>query len=128
MKVSQMFPKKYAAGEDLQGKAVTLTVAAVRSEKMYRPTEEKEIQGYVLYFKEAKKGVVLGRTLADEVAEAVGTDEAGDWPGQRITLYTEPKNVFGEVRQVFHARKANGGAPPPATLTEDPEDQAEASD
>jgi len=119
MKTSIMFPKRFASGEDLAGKQVNLTISQVKKEMVYRKDEEREIVAYVLYFREAKKGIVLGPQLTAEIVTATGQDDTDNWPGQRVTLYATPRNVFGVTRQVFHAKRANGGEKPPASLIED---------
>lgn len=106
MKLSQMFPRRFATGEDLQGKAVTLTIDRVSGEKMRPQAGAPEVEKWVLYFVETKKGVVLNRTLALQVARCLGSEETEDWKGQRITLYPEPMTVAGKPRIAIRARAA----------------------
>ena len=122
MKLSDMFPRKYASGEDLGGKPATLTVSTVRTEKMRPQAGAPEVQKYVVYFQGADKGVILSRTLAYQIADATGSDDTADWTGKRITLYPQPMTVAGKRRIAIRARKpaaGNGTAPPPATLSDE---------
>lgn len=125
MKLSDMFPRKYARGEDLNGNPVTLTVALVQPERMRPQAGAPEVQKFVVYFQGADKGVILCKTLAYEIAKAVGCDEDEDvsnWTGKRVTIYPKPMKVAGKTRIAIRARKpaaSNGTAPPPATLSDE---------
>lgn len=126
MKVSEMFPKKYATGEDLNGRAYTLTIARITQEEMRPQPGAPPQKKWVLYFREARKGVILSRTLAYQIAEAVGSEETNDWIGKPITIYPEPLIVAGQKRIAIRARKANGGTPePPPTLAEEEDEDEE---
>lgn len=117
MKLSQMFPKRYATGEDLQGKAVTLTIAKVNSEKMHPQPNAPEVERWVAYFKEARKGVILSRTLAYQIAEILGSEDTEEWISKSITLFPQPMNVAGRPVVAIRARAAKKEAEvTPATL------------
>ena len=109
MKLTEMFPKRFATGEDLQGKAVTLTVQGVNSEKMRPQRNAPEVDRWVLYFKETKKGVILSRTLAYQIASILGSDDTDRWIGKRIMLYPQPMNVAGKQVVAIRARAAENG-------------------
>lgn len=120
MKLSDMFPRKYATGADLNGKAVTLTISRVTVEQMRPQAGAPVVDKYVLYFEQAKKGVILSRTLAYQIAEVASSEETSDWPGTQVTLYPKPMRVAGKQRIAIRARPpAHGNGKPPATLTED---------
>ncbi len=125
MKLSEMFPRKYASGADFNGKAATLTIALVRTEKMRPQANAPEQTKYVAYFQGADKGVILCKTLAYEIAEAIGCNEeedVGNWTGKKVTLYPQPMTVAGKRRIAIRARKpaiGNGTAPPPAALNDE---------
>jgi len=107
-----MFPSRFATGRDLNGQPVTLTIARVAQEEM-RPGGGQPVRKWVAYFEGARKGVVLTRTLAQQIAEAVGADDTDAWPGRRVTLYPERVIVAGQERITIRARPArngNGGA------------------
>ena len=125
MKIDQRFPRKYATGADLQGKAATLTIARMQPEQMRpgpgAPTQTK----YVIYFSEAQKGVILNRTLANQIADITGSQDTDDWAGQRVTLYPQPMKVAGKDRIAIRARRPTGtnGHTLPATLQEEEEEE-----
>jgi hypothetical protein len=107
MKIPEMFPRKYASGDDLNGKAVTLTIAKLQQEEM-RPGGAAPVKKWVLYFEGAQKGVILTRTLAVQIAEALGDDDTDGWPGKRVILYPVPMTVAGRRVTAIRARAANG--------------------
>ena len=85
MKVNQAFPRKYADAADLGGKSVTLEIDHLATEQVYRPQERDQQTIYIVYFKGAKKGVVMSSRLAHEIAEAIGDDEMNNWIGKKVT-------------------------------------------
>jgi hypothetical protein len=121
MRISQLFPKKYANGEDLAGKTPTLTISAVTLETMHlpgAPAEEKP----VIWFNTATKGIILTPTLARQIAEIHG-DDTDTWTGRKIQLYTLAMTVAGKPRQSIRARRApNGETPPPAAMQQEDDD------
>ncbi len=125
MKLSQMFPRRYATGEDLQGKPITLTIASITSEKMHPQANAPEVEKWVMYFKEAKKGVVLNRPLAYQIAEFLGSEDTDGWVGKSITIYPQPMTVAGKKVTAIRARAAKvkpgaaGEAIPPSLAEED---------
>jgi len=106
VKVDSMFPRKYASGGDLKGKSITLEIARVVSEKMRPGPGAPETAKFVVYFVGAGKGVILNRTLANQIASALGSDETDAWAGQRIELYPESLVVAGTPRIAIRARAA----------------------
>ncbi len=121
MKLAEIFPRKYASGKDLGGKDVTLTIATVCTEKMRAYAGGAEETKYVVYFTQAEKGVVLSRTLGNQIDDAVdGQGDTDNWKGKRVTLYPQPMTVAGKQRIAIRARKANNGAgDPPETMQEE---------
>jgi len=107
MKLNELFPSKYATGQDLQGKPVALTISHLRSEKMIPTPGASPIEKWVVYFKEAQKGVVLSKVLATQIAQAIGSDDTDAWTGKRVMLYPEEVMVAGKARTAVRARKAN---------------------
>lgn len=98
MKLREMYPSRYATGEDLGGKPVAMTILGVVAELMRPGPGQPEKEKFVIYFQGAKKGVVLSRTLARQIARAVGSDDTEAWTGKKVTLIPEPMTVGGEPR------------------------------
>ncbi len=107
MKVSDLFPSKYATGADLNGRPVTLTISHVRAETM-NPPGSAPVEKWVIYFDGAKKGIVLSRTLAMQIAKAVGTDDVSLWTGKPVTLYPETIRVAGQEKIAIRAKSPEG--------------------
>jgi hypothetical protein len=111
MKLSDMFPSRYVKGEELNGRSVTVTISKVQPEKMRPNPQSPEVTRYVLYTRESKKGVVLSKTTATQIAQAVGSVETDEWIDKQITLYPEPMTVAGVQRVAIRVREAtNGGS------------------
>ena len=125
MQLNEMFPKRYASAEELQGKEVTLTIARVVPEKMRPNTKAPEVQKFVVYFREARKGVVMGKSLAYQLAEICGSEETNDWAGKAVTLATVLMDVAGRKVLTFQAKrptsKAVAGQQIPKGLADDDE-------
>ena len=105
MKISEMFPDGYVKGEDLKGKHVTVTIVGVRRVVMRPNRHSPEITKYVLYSAEGTKGIVLSKTLAKQIARALGSEETEHWIGKRITLYPKPMVVAGVPRVAIRVRQ-----------------------
>jgi hypothetical protein len=91
MNINQAFPRKYAVGQDIDGKQPTLAIRAVTLEQMGEDGEKKP----VIWFTGAKKGVVLNKTMARAIANIYGPETDG-WIGKYVTLYSEFVRAFGE--------------------------------
>ena len=77
---------------------MTVTIARVRREVMRPNRHSPEITRYVLHTEEGAKGIILSKTLATQIARAVGSDETKQWIGKRITLFPKPMVVAGVPR------------------------------
>ena len=49
MKLNDLFPRKYATGEDLAGKSVTLTISHLRQEKMIPTPGAAPVEKWVVF-------------------------------------------------------------------------------
>jgi hypothetical protein len=91
MKVSEeFFPSNYIKASDLNGKEITLTMANVEREKLGDDNKP------VLYFKGAKKGLVLNKTNTNAIGDAYG-DDSDDWFGQPIILFSAMVEYAGKL-------------------------------
>ena len=100
MKISELYPRRFARGSDLKSPA-TVTIKEITQEKLH-PTG-KPVKKYVLWFTETPRGVILTRPLALQLAEILGNNTAS-WKDQKITLYPEPMNVAGRPCVAIRAR------------------------
>ena len=98
MKVAEeFFPSNYVKASDLNGKELTLTMANVEREKLgedYKP---------VLYFKGAKKGLVLNKTNTNTIGDAYG-DDSDAWFGQPITLFSAMVEFAGKLQPAIRVK------------------------
>ena len=122
MKLSDMFPRKYASGADLNGHTPTLIISHIEKEPMSaQPGKTPELK-FVIYFEKTTKGIVLSRTLAEQIAAVVKSDDTDQWVGKKVTLFAQPMKVAGKDRIAIRA-KAPGieETPPPAALQDEEE-------
>ena len=81
------------------------------------------VQKFVLHFQNTHKGVILSRTLAQQIAEATGSDDADLWIGKRITIFPQPMTVAGKKRVAIRVKPPiNGGDSDPPDSFQDNED------
>jgi hypothetical protein len=110
MKINELFPHKYVTGEDLNDKTVTVTIARVVAERMHPNQASPEVEKYVIYFGETRRGVVLGRPLEMQITRAIAEDDTDHWPGHKVRIYPEPLTVGGIQRTAIRPRVATNGA------------------
>jgi hypothetical protein len=107
MKTDDVFPSRFVKATDIGDKEVTVTINRVVTEIL--GIDEKP----VAYFKNAEKGLVLNRTNWDRIAFAAGSDDSDDWPGVRVTLFTELVTFNGRTAPAIRVKPtAKRGAPP----------------
>lgn len=101
--VRDLFPSKYICADDLKGKDRVLTIADVVKEEMYDRKERREVLKPVVYFAEAKKGLVLNITTA-RIVEKLHGKTIDDWKGKRIIVYPTEELSYGEMKDVVRVR------------------------
>lgn len=126
MKISQVFPSKYVAAADLNGKPVTLTIKNVTQEEMLTHDNQK-VKKPVVWFEKAIKGFVLNRTNAMIIA-ALYSDETDNWPGNRITIYPTQVRAFGKMQDCIRVREEIPAQPKPQAQAAQVEERAEIDD
>jgi len=119
MKLSDVFPKKYLQGQDLQGKAYKLTIAGVTLEEMRPSPKARPEKKPVLHFKETDKGLIFGRQVGYDIAQIVGSEDCDDWTGHKITVFPVPMTVAGKARVAVRVRKTNGETSLPSSMKDD---------
>jgi len=60
MKISELYPRRFARGSDLKGTA-TVTIKEITQEELH--PLGKPVEKYVLWFTETPRGVILTRPL-----------------------------------------------------------------
>lgn len=102
MNVNQMFPSKWVKAEDIGNRRVTVTIAKLTQEEVQQ--EKGKATAWALWFRGAKKGLLLNKTNADTIASLYGP-ETDDWMGKAIDLYTAQVKAFGENHTVVRVSK-----------------------
>jgi hypothetical protein len=106
-----LFPTKYIAAHNLDGKDVTLTIRAVVEREEVKTQRGSDLVG-ILYFEEtlksAKPGVeekrfILKPTNGDSIAALYGPDYT-KWIGKRITLYPTTTSIGGKTVDCIRIR------------------------
>ncbi len=100
--IHEMFPSRFLRAEELQG-SYRLVIDRVEEESVNRNGKEEKV--WVIYFRNAKKGVVLSRRTALQIASALKSANTEDWIGKEILIYPDEIVMFGRVRQVISFMK-----------------------
>lgn len=87
MDFDALFPGRFLKAGEFQGKAVTLTIAAVKVEDLEGDNGSKT-KG-IVSFAESKRQLVLNRTNGECIKAMFGRN-TDDWIGKRVTLYPAP--------------------------------------
>jgi hypothetical protein len=104
MKVNDVFPSKYVKGAELPPHGMMITIQSVQPEKMRRPGQGSEVDGWVLWAAGAKRAIVLTPALARQIAQVLDEQEMDKWAGQQVVIYPEPMMVAGSARVAIRAR------------------------
>jgi hypothetical protein len=88
----ELFPGRFLKAGLLNGRDVTVKIAAVRTEDLPSETGGTKVKG-ILAFEGKKMELVLNRTNGEAIKAMFGPTLA-DWIGKRITLY--PSQFNGE--------------------------------
>jgi len=100
MKISELYPRRFARGSDLKGPA-TVTIKEITQEELH--PAGRPVKKFVLWFTETPRGVILTRPLALQLAKVLGDDTA-IWKDKKITLYPEPMIVAGRACVAIRAK------------------------
>ena len=87
----EIFPDRWLHAEDLQGKAVTVTIKDAYLEELRSPTGEKS-QCAILAFEKTRKEYVLNKSNG-LVCKHLWGDEAAKWIGHRLVLEPAPEQM-----------------------------------
>jgi len=92
MKMSEAFPSKFLAKEDIGTRAVKVVIEEVRMDKV------GDDHKAVIYFQGKQKGWAFNKGSGDMIAEHYG-DETDNWGGVEIELYVDPNIEFKGKRR-----------------------------
>ena len=108
----EMFPSRFLSAQDLKGKSVTVTIAAITSEELAGEDGVKK-QKPVMSFVKAKKSLVLNLTNWDTCAELYG-ENSNNWVGKPIEVYPDRTKFGTRTVACIRLRKPPSAAPAPA--------------
>jgi hypothetical protein len=111
--INAAFPSKYVKAAEIPEEGLTATIDRVEMEDV----DGKGGMKPVLYFRKAKKGLVLNVTNSKKIQQLVGSADTDNWAGQAITLYQSETEYAGDTVACVRVRAAKNGAatpPPPA--------------
>jgi len=86
MNVNDLYPRKWLTPEDIQGRSVTVEIAAVSLETVRNPRTNTQEPKLCVAFKRAQRRMLLNKTQAFALADACGSADTERWPGRRVTL------------------------------------------
>lgn len=85
MKVSEFWPEKWLKPEHLP-KAVVVTISGVTAEDFVDQRTKKTERKPVVAFERATKRLILNKTQALAIANALASEEMDEWRGRQIML------------------------------------------
>jgi len=100
--IRQSFPSKYLSAADLPDDGdliVTITDVTMESVGLGAEASEKP----VLYFQEAKKGLILNKTNTETICSLYGS-ETDDWEGKRLALFATEVDFKGKQTLAIRVR------------------------
>ena len=112
-KVSEMFPSKWLAAAEIEGKVYRLVISA------YGVENYDDGSKMTINFQGAQKGMVLNATNRSTLVWLFG-DEADAWIGKEIELFTEPVTFKGKVSAGLKVRGINSVQAQPASAMQSP--------
>lgn len=105
--LNEMFPSQYLNGEDLKGKAYVLKIRFVKTEEIFDQQKRAKAKKWVVYFEDARKGCLIGKTQTAQIFEGTDTKATEEWTGKTIEIYPTNVVAFGETHCVPRFRKAS---------------------
>jgi hypothetical protein len=103
MKRSEVFPSKYIRPEDLNGRAVIVTIERAPLELLKTP-DGKQQNKIVLYFVGRQKALPVNVTNFDTISDICAEDDTERWAGHQIELYPTTTTMGGRVVDCIRVR------------------------
>ena len=110
--ISEAFPSQYLKAADLNNRTIKLKIDKVVFEEIGQNKDSKP----VMYFADAKKGLVLNKTNAEQIGSMYGQHLEG-WSGKEIELFSQMVPFQGQSVAAIRVRAA---AEQPAEELNDP--------
>lgn len=97
------FDCDFLAGDELEGE-VTVTIDRYENSEVFNPKTCKKEPVFAIYFKGAKKGVILNKLNSKAISKVVGSPYTKNWIGKKIILYPKTGRFFGEEQTVIRVK------------------------
>ena len=102
MKIGEMKESKYISKSDVGVNGKNLTIKNLVQENIAGEGQQPDMK-WILYFNEARKGLVLNQTNIALIAHVTGENDTDDWVNKQIQLFEDPTvsyagKVMGGVR------------------------------
>jgi hypothetical protein len=94
MNLSQAYPSRYLAADDLQGRSVTVTIASVKLEEIGQGADKDT--KLVLTFSGKSKALVCNKTNAKTIGKLWG-EETDNWVGKPIIIAAREVEFQGNM-------------------------------
>ncbi len=117
-----MFDSKWIRAWDLGGKDFTMVIERVEAGSIDNFQTQKKDRAPILWFKGAKKPLLLNKTNSKTIAQLYGTN-TDEWVGKAITLFGTTTSLKGETVDCIRIRPMI----PKAAPTDMPERKPEAA-
>jgi hypothetical protein len=104
----QAFPSKWLSAADLPRPIVVEIIET--NEEMVKGRDGLSTKKVVVYFRGAKKGLILNATNFDSISEITGELDTEAWPGCHIELFPTQTEMGGKRVDCIRIRKP-GAAP-----------------
>jgi hypothetical protein len=123
MNINAAFPSKYVKAAEIPEEGARVTIDRVEMEDV----DGKGAMKPVMYFRGAKKGLVLNVTNSKKIQQLVGSADTDNWAGVAVTLYQSETEYAGDTVACIRVRAAKSAAqapppPPPPPVREPGED------
>lgn len=124
MKLSDAYPSKYLAAEDLDSDVI-VTILDTNLEEIGQGAQKGN--KLILTLKGYKKKLVLNKTNAKAIADVLGDDDTDSWEGKKITIGPRDVEYQGEMVSSIRVVKRKAAPAKPAPVEEQEQDADEDS-
>lgn len=97
------FDYRFLSGDELE-KETIVTIERTATEETFNPSSNSKEKVLAIYFKGAKKGVILNKTNSKAIAKVTGSIYVEDWVGKKIIIYPKRGRFFGEEMNVVRVK------------------------
>lgn len=112
----ELFPGRFLKAGEFKGREITLTIAAVRQEKLPQDDGTEKLKT-ILAFKETEREYVCPKTNGECIKAMFGKNASPGWLGKRVTFFPEGGQKFRFDPTITEAIRVLGSPDIPQTMT-----------